>query len=102
MGDGEDALELLANSRASESLRPDLVVLDIGLPSRNGFQVLEVLKMDDALRQLPVILLTQSDQPADEARARELSVSRFITKPHDLAGYREVAQQIAEFAQDHC
>ncbi len=81
--DGEAALATL---RASES-PPDLILLDINMPGLSGLEVLEQLKGDARLKQIPVVMLTSSELPADVARAYELGASGYISKPsylHDL------------------
>ena len=93
--DGEEALEILRNNaRYSEALRPDVILLDLGLPRMGGFEVLQELKSDANLSSIPVIVLTTSDDQEDVHRAHELSASKFITKPTDSAGYASVVEAV--------
>ncbi len=60
---------------------PDVIVLDVMLPSRNGFEVLKLLKSDNKLTRIPVLMLTAKGQEQDRATANSLGVDAFITKP---------------------
>jgi DNA-binding response OmpR family regulator len=73
--DGDEALRRL------RSAPPDVMVLDVMLPKRNGFELLKLLKADPALRALPVIVLTAKGQPQDRRMAEQLGASEFMTKP---------------------
>jgi DNA-binding response OmpR family regulator len=72
--DGEEALK-----QAREE-KPDMVLLDIVLPRLNGFEVLSELKKDEALRQIPVIIISNSGQPSEIERAKELGVHDWLVK----------------------
>jgi DNA-binding response OmpR family regulator len=73
--DGEAALtELRAH-------RTDLMILDLMLPRRNGFEVLKMVKADSALSAMPVLILTAKGQPQDRRLAEEIGVDAFMTKP---------------------
>lgn len=76
---GEGALEKI---RASP---PDLVILDVMLPGRSGYDVLEEIRAAPDLRDLPVMMLTARGQRSDRERAERLGVSRFMTKPFSNA-----------------
>nr|WP_275981958.1 response regulator [Frigidibacter sp. ROC022] len=75
--------------------RPDLVILDVMLPNRSGFDILADLRADPALADLPVMMLTARGQARDRAQAEQAGVSRFMTKPFAnaeiLAAVRELA-----------
>lgn len=73
--DGEEALRRMRNDP------PDLMILDVMLPKRNGFEILKLLKSDPALRAIPVIVLTAKGQPQDRRMAEALGVEDFMTKP---------------------
>lgn len=75
---GEEALEKV------EQDRPDLVVLDIGMPKLDGWEVCRRLKANPATKSLPVIILTAYAQSADQRKGMDLGADRFITKPCDL------------------
>ena len=72
--DGEAALKQIREER------PDIVLLDIVLPRLNGFEVLSELKKDEALRQIPVIIISNSGQPAEIEKAKELGVRDWLVK----------------------
>ena len=72
--DGEAALKQIREER------PDIVLLDIVLPRLNGFEVLSELKKDEALRQIPVIVISNSGQPAEIEKAKELGVRDWLVK----------------------
>ena len=78
-GDGEAALEVL------HSEPPDLMILDIMLPGISGMEVLETVRRDNALRSLPVLMLTAKGQRKDRSAAEEAGASLFITKPFSNA-----------------
>jgi DNA-binding response OmpR family regulator len=73
-----DANEALA---ALEETPPDLVILDLNLPSRSGWEVLGILKAEPRWRRIPVAILTAAAAPEEERRARELHVADYIIKP---------------------
>ncbi|MEO6761560.1 MAG: response regulator [Candidatus Saccharimonadales bacterium] len=72
--DGQEAMELL------KTLRPDIMLLDLIMPRMNGFEVLQAMQNDPELRDIPVLVLTNLSQPADEAEAREFGVVDFMVK----------------------
>lgn len=73
-----------AGLRVAAAERPDIVVLDVMMPTLNGFQTCRRLKGEDATRHIPVIILTSKDQPTDEFWAREVGADAFMNKPADL------------------
>ncbi|WP_255194153.1 response regulator [Natronobeatus ordinarius] len=82
--DGHEALEFLAQREAYEDApRPDLILLDLNLPRKNGDEVLEELKGDPELRCIPVIVLTSSKAEEDVVRSYELHANAYLTKPVD-------------------
>jgi len=68
-----------------EDLRPDLILLDLKMPGRNGLEVLEGIKGDDEFRRIPVAVLTSSDRDDDIAKSYGLGGNHFITKPENPA-----------------
>ncbi len=81
---GYDVASVLDGEEALAQLRthpPDLMILDLMLPRRNGFEVLKAVKANPALRSLPVLVLTAKGQPQDRKRAEEIGVGAFMTKP---------------------
>lgn len=96
--DGEDALDYL-HARGPYAARPapDLVLLDLNLPRKSGFEVLEELKADERLRSIPVVVLTTSSAEEDVARSYHLHANSYITKPVTLDGLAKVATAIDSF-----
>ena len=76
---------------------PDLVLLDLNLPRRDGREVLEDIKNDPALQHIPVIILTSSQAEEDILRSYRLHANCFITKPVDLETLTHVVQGIEQF-----
>lgn len=73
---------------------PDLVILDVMLPERNGFEVLKALRADERLRALPVLMLTAKAQPHDRALAEEIGVDAYVTKPFSNRDLLEQVQRL--------
>lgn len=84
--DGQDALDRLQGTGAHQGapLRPALVLLDLKLPRVDGFQVLRVMRADAALRLVPVVILTTSNNPADIEQSLALGASDYVIKPIGL------------------
>ncbi len=93
-GDGVEALEIL---RSAQSARPDLVLLDLNLPRKDGRDVLREIKADDALRSIPVVVLTTSDAEEDILRSYDLHANAYVTKPVDFERFIEVVRRIDDF-----
>ncbi len=94
--DGIAALEYLHRDR-SAGPRPDLILLDLSLPGRDGREVLEDIKRDPELRRIPVVILTTSAEESDIVRAYELGANAYVTKPIGLEGWQEVVSRIEGF-----
>jgi two-component system response regulator len=77
--------------------RPDLVLLDLNLPRKNGAEVLAEIKGDEDLSTIPVIVLTTSDAEEDVMRSYRLHANAFITKPVDFERFKEIVHQIDHF-----
>lgn len=93
VGDGEAALARLRG----DGRRPDLLLLDLGLPGRSGLDVLAELKGDRQLRRVPVLMLTSSAAQADVVRSYDLHANGYLTKPADPADFAEVVRAIEAF-----
>ena len=74
--DGEEALNLLTE----QGIRPDLILLDLILPKKNGFEVLETIRQDPTLEKLPVIIISNLGQPSDIDRGKALGVIDYFVK----------------------
>ncbi len=98
VGNGVDAISYLAGTgpHADRGTHPfpDLVLLDLVMPGLDGFQVLEWIRGRADMHELPVVVLTSSINPRDEARARRLGASDFQTKPSDLTRMGEQVRSL--------
>jgi two-component system, chemotaxis family, response regulator Rcp1 len=98
VGDGEQAMAFLRRKGShTEAPRPDLVLLDLNLPRKDGREVLAEISDDDALRTIPVIVLTTSAAEQDISRSYQLSANAYITKPIDLNEFMSVVRSIETF-----
>ncbi len=83
--DGEEALDLLLQRGRFANLnhwaRPDLILLDLNLPRKNGIDVLQEIRSHDALREIPVVVLTTSDRDEDVRRCYRYGANSYLTKP---------------------
>jgi CheY-like chemotaxis protein len=96
--DGVEAMEYLAKAGAYTTvLHPDLIVLDLNLPKKDGREVLHDIKTDPDLRRIPVVVLTTSDAPRDIVRSYDLHANCYVSKPADLNQLVEVVQSIERF-----
>ena len=97
----EDGVEAMAYLRRqgcySEAPRPDLILLDLNLPRKNGREVLAEIKQDPLLRRIPVVVMTSSDDEKDILAAYDLHVNCYITKPVDLDQFIKVVKSIEHF-----
>ena len=96
--DGEEALDFLYRRGAHASApRPDLILLDLNLPKYDGREVLQVIKSDDELAHIPVVVLTTSSAEEDILRSYRLHANAYVTKPVDLDQFIAAVRQIDEF-----
>jgi len=96
--DGVEALAFLRREGAfSDAVRPDLIVLDLNLPKKDGREVLAEIKADPALRTIPVVILTTSRAERDVLQSYELQANCYITKPVDLEQFMTVVRSIEDF-----
>ena len=97
--DGEEALAYLRRPGADglEPPRPDLILLDLNLPKKDGREVLAELKNDPRLRRLPVVVLTTSSSEKDILESYDLHANCYITKPVDLDQFINVVTHIEDF-----
>jgi len=97
-GDGVEALAYLRReARYANSVRPDLILLDLNLPRKDGREVLAEIKNDKHLMKIPVVVLTTSAAEEDIARAYSRHANCYITKPVDLDQFLRVVQSIESF-----
>jgi len=96
--DGVEALEFLQQTgKFAQAPRPDIILLDLNLPKKDGREVLAAIKNDVHLRNIPVVILTTSQAEEDVARSYDLHANCFITKPVDLQKFIQVVQSIDQF-----
>lgn len=96
--DGEEAMTFLRRERPfQEAPRPDLILLDLNLPRKDGREVLAEIKNDPQLRRIPVVILTTSRAEADVIQTYELHANCYIVKPVDLGQFINVIRSIEDF-----
>jgi CheY-like chemotaxis protein len=98
VNDGVEAMAFLrAEGKYAGRPRPDLVVLDLNLPRKNGSEVLAEIKGDPDLSTIPVVVLTTSEAEEDILTSYRLHANAYITKPVDFDSFRAVVHQIDTF-----
>ena len=96
--DGIEAMAYLHKENPySHAKRPVLILLDLNLPKKDGREVLQEIKKDPALRQIPVVIMTTSEDEEDILRVYDLQASCFITKPVDFEQFTKVVRSIEDF-----
>ena len=96
--DGVEALAFLRQEGSHAGApRPDVILLDLNLPKKDGREVLEEIKADERLRRIPVVVLTTSSSEQDILRTYDLHANCYITKPVDLEQFIEVVKGIEDF-----
>jgi len=98
VADGEEAMAFLRRAgQYANAVRPDLVILDLNLPNKDGRAVLAAAKADTDLRTIPVVVFSSSRSMLDIARSYELGANCYVSKPGNLADYFLAVQSIEEF-----
>lgn len=98
VADGVEAMAYLrGEGEHADAPRPDLVLLDLNLPRKDGREVLQEVKSDPVLRTIPVVVLTTSEADEDILRSYDLHANAYVTKPVDFDRFIEVVRQIDEF-----
>jgi len=96
--DGVEALEFLRRQgKFADVPRPDIILLDLNLPKKDGREVLSEIKNDDDLKRIPVVILTTSKAEEDVLRSYQLHANCYVTKPVDLDKFIVVVQSIDKF-----
>lgn len=97
--DGEEALAFLRQSESGEDApRPDLILLDLNLPKRDGFEVLRNLKTTESWRSIPVIVFTTSSRDSDRDNSLALGAQQYVIKPPTLNALMEAVKALARSA----
>jgi CheY-like chemotaxis protein len=95
---GESAIQFLRNEGDHAGApRPDLIFLDLNLPRLDGREVLSIVKSDEELRRIPVVVLTTSNAEEDVLRSYDLHANAYVNKPVDFSAFLDVIRQIDEF-----
>lgn len=93
LADGEEALAYLyRRGKYGAALKPDCVLLDWNLPKADGSEVLEIIRRDSNLADIPVVVLTGSREQADVIKAYHLKADGYVTKPIDLSGLHTIME----------
>jgi len=96
--DGIEAMEFLhKEGEYSNAVRPDIILLDLNLPRKDGREVLEEIKTDPDLKRIPVVIMTISQAEEDIIRSYNLYANCYITKPIDLNQFMKVVKSIEDF-----
>jgi chemotaxis family two-component system response regulator Rcp1 len=96
--DGVEALDFLFRRGKHENApRPDLIILDLNLPKKDGREVLAVIKSDPVLQQIPIVIMTISQAEEDILKSYNLHANCYITKPIDLNQFIRVVKSIEDF-----
>jgi chemotaxis family two-component system response regulator Rcp1 len=98
VNDGADAISYLRRKgKYTDVILPDIILLDINLPKKNGFEVLAEIKEDQRLKSIPVIILTTSSAKQDIRKAYDLHANCYIVKPLDFDAFLDVVRSIEDF-----
>jgi CheY-like chemotaxis protein len=98
VSDGEEAVAYLRRQEPhGDAVRPDLVLLDLNLPRKDGREVLKDIKADPELRSIPVVVLTTSEADEDILNSYDLHANAYVTKPVDFDSFIRIVRQIDDF-----
>jgi chemotaxis family two-component system response regulator Rcp1 len=95
--DGETAMEILRKGGSNDGFNPDLILLDLNLPKKDGREVLREIKNDEVLKCIPVVILTTSNAEDDLIETYKMNANCYITKPVDLDQFINVVKSIENF-----
>jgi len=96
--DGVEATDFLfKRNKYKDAPRPDLIILDLNLPKKNGQEVLAEIKVDENLKSIPVVIFTTSKAEEDILKSYKLHANCFLTKPIDLIEFFEMIKSIEDF-----
>jgi len=98
VGDGVEALSFVRKQgKYANAVQPDLILLDLNLPKKDGREVLAAIKTDPGLKRIPVVVLTTSSAEEDVLKTYDLHANCYITKPVDLEQFMRVVKSIEDF-----
>jgi CheY-like chemotaxis protein len=101
VADGQEALDYLRRDGVyPDAPRPDLILLDLNMPRMGGREVLSVIKADEALKAIPVVVLTTSGAALDIMTSYQGRANAYVTKPMELDQFQSVVQEINRFFRD--
>jgi CheY-like chemotaxis protein len=96
--DGVDAMAYLRQEgEYADKPRPDLVLLDLNMPRKDGREVLQDIKSDEDLRRIPVVVMTSSEAEEDIVQSYDLHANAYVTKPIDFDGFLDVVGSLEDF-----
>jgi CheY-like chemotaxis protein len=96
--DGEEAMAFLhRKGKYADAVRPDLILLDLNLPKKDGREVLAEIKTDEELKSIPVVILTISKAEEDILKSYNLHANCYITKPIDIEQFNKIVRSIEDF-----
>jgi chemotaxis family two-component system response regulator Rcp1 len=96
--DGQEAIEFLRKEgEYGDVPRPDLILLDLNLPKKDGREILAEIKADESLKRIPIVVLTTSQAEKDVIQSYNLGVNCYVTKPVDLDQFIYVVKSIEDF-----
>jgi CheY-like chemotaxis protein len=96
--DGEEAMDYLRRlGRFKNAVRPDLVLLDLNLPKKDGREVLREVKADSEIGMIPIVVLTTSSVDEDILKSYQLHANAYITKPVEFDSFIKIVNQVKEF-----
>lgn len=97
VNDGQKAVDFLLNKEGRQSgVQPEslVILLDLNLPVLDGYQVLKIIKNDEHTRQIPVVILTTTDNPAEVEKCYELGCNVYVTKPVEYEAFSKAIQNL--------
>lgn len=98
VGDGIEASQFLKRQSPYENaIRPDLILLDLNLPRKNGSELLAEIKEDEDLKLIPVVILTTSEAEEDVLQTYKLHANAYVTKPVGMAQFIQIVRAIDDF-----
>lgn len=98
IADGAEAVEFLTRcGKYRQAPQPELVLLDLNLPGRDGHEVLGEIRSDERLKQIAVVILSASDAAEDHRQVEELGVQSYLTKPVDMEEFLRVVQEVRAY-----